>query len=69
MATKKYLTTNQAAEYMNTSKYTVLNLVKKRMIPFIKVGKTYSFDVEDLMAYMDSQKQSAVRLNNLKKIV
>jgi len=53
---KKYLTTDEAAEYLNKKKATIYQLTHKKQIPHIKSGGGLLFDPEDLDQWLQSQK-------------
>jgi excisionase family DNA binding protein len=46
--TKKYLTVNEAAEYLNIASSTVYELIRERQIPHSKIKTKILIDVKDI---------------------
>ena len=50
------LTTNELAARLNVHRITVIRMVNKGRIPYIKVGKTeYRYDEEKVMAALENE--------------
>ena len=54
--TRRLLTDRQAAEYLGICSRSVYNLVARKQLPTLKVGRARRFDVEDLNAFIASRK-------------
>ena len=52
---KRYMDTDEVAEYLGVSKWTIYRLVSVRRIPFIPVasGKDKRFDIKAIDAWME----------------
>ncbi len=55
-ATRRLLTDRQAAEYLGICSRTIHNLVARKQLPTLKIGRARRFDVEDLNAFIASRK-------------
>ena len=53
---QKYLSFEQAVEYLKTTERSLADRVRSREIPHIKDGKFTKFKREDLDAYMESRR-------------
>lgn len=53
---QKYLSFEQAVEYLKTTERSLADRVRAREIPYIKDGKFTKFKREDLDAYMESRR-------------
>lgn len=53
---QKYLSFEQAVEYLKTTERSLADRVRAREIPHIKDGKFTKFSREDLDAYMESRR-------------
>jgi DNA binding domain, excisionase family len=54
----KFLTIEQVAEMLQVTKMTIYNL-KKKGLPFIKLGKNVRFDKDDVIEWVNSNKVTA----------
>lgn len=54
---KKYLSVNEACEFLGIKRTKLYLLKKEGALPYIQLGKTIKFDIEDLIKYMESLKQ------------
>lgn len=52
MEAKEILTTDEAAEFLSLTPYTVREYAKKGLIPARKVGKSWRFVKADLLAWV-----------------
>lgn len=52
------MTERQAAEAMGVCPRTLANLVRARKLTCVKIGRAKRYDVRDLTAYIDRQKQA-----------
>jgi excisionase family DNA binding protein len=55
----RLLRVQQAADYLSTTTWFIRSLIWSRSIPFLQLGKRHLIDVQDLDAYVDSQKAGA----------
>jgi excisionase family DNA binding protein len=51
------LTIRQAAQYLAVSDSTLYGWVWQRRIPFVKIGRAVRFDLQDLAAFIEANKQ------------
>jgi excisionase family DNA binding protein len=58
MATKEILTTDEAAEFLSLTPYTIREYAKKGIIPARKVGKSWRFIKADLLAWLRGKEQT-----------
>ena len=65
MTTTKYLTVQEAADYMNTSVRFVRRLIAERRIAFHKIGRHVRLDVADLDAFVAAGRVAPVRLGEV----
>lgn len=56
--TNKLLNFSEAREYLNVTNGHLRSLIFKRQIGFIKIGRLIRFDYEDLLKWIESQKQN-----------
>jgi excisionase family DNA binding protein len=63
----KYLTVDQAAEYLNTSPRFIRRLVADRRIVFYKVGAHVRIAVEDLDAFVQAGRVEAITLASVRR--
>ncbi|MFA5638558.1 MAG: helix-turn-helix domain-containing protein [Anaerovoracaceae bacterium] len=54
----KYMTIEDVSEMLQVTRTTIYNL-KKRGLPFIKIGKTLRFDREDVVDWIETHKTIA----------
>ncbi|MEW5804598.1 MAG: helix-turn-helix domain-containing protein, partial [bacterium] len=54
---KKYLTTKQVAEFLTLSIGTVKGLIKEDKIPYYRIGKRIVFDQEEIIKWVESQRE------------
>lgn len=60
--TKQLLTENQAAEQLGISPRTLQQRRRKEGgIPFIKLGRTVRYDIEDIKRYLDRFKRTSTK--------
>jgi excisionase family DNA binding protein len=52
MDSKEVLTTNEAAEFLSLTPYTLREYAKKGLVPARKVGKSWRFVKADLLAWL-----------------
>jgi len=52
MDSKEVLTTNEAAEFLSLTAYTLREYAKKGIVPARKVGKSWRFYKPDLVAWL-----------------
>jgi excisionase family DNA binding protein len=52
MDSKEVLTTNEAAEFLSLTPYTLREYAKKGIVPARKVGKSWRFVKADLLAWL-----------------
>lgn len=64
---QKYLSFEQAVEYLKTTERSLADRVRAREIPHIKDGKFTKFKREDLDAYMESRR--IVPIDEIRKAV
>lgn len=57
---QKYLSFEQAVEYLKTTERSLADRVRAREIPHIKDGKFTKFKREDLDAYMESRRVTPI---------
>ena len=57
---EKYLSFDEAVQYLKTTKRSLAERVRNREIPYIKDGKFIKFLREDLDAYMESHRVMSV---------
>jgi excisionase family DNA binding protein len=63
--TKKYLSVEEAAKYLNVSTSTIYRKVQDREIPHLKKGKYLYFRPEELDAYLlEGRQKTVVELEN-----
>ena len=55
--TDKYLSANEACEFLKIGKTKLFRLKKEGRIPFIRIDRSIFFDRDDLIKFMDSHKQ------------
>lgn len=58
MDTKEILTTDEAAEFLSLTSYTVREYAKRGIIPAKKIGKQWRFVKADLLAWLRGKKTS-----------
>jgi PTS system nitrogen regulatory IIA component len=59
MEAKEILTTDEAAEFLSLTPYTVREYAKKGLIPARKIGKSWRFYKPDLVAWVRGQTTTA----------
>jgi excisionase family DNA binding protein len=59
MDSKEVLTTNEAAEFLSLTPYTLREYAKKGLVPARKVGKSWRFVKVDLLAWLRGRDQEA----------
>lgn len=57
MDSKEVLTTNEAAEFLSLTPYTLREYAKKGVVPARKVGKSWRFVKADLLAWLRGKDQ------------
>jgi len=60
---KRYLSMNDASEYLSLSKITLHRLIHAGKIPSYKVGKKRLFDMHELDQWMQSKKDKTKSTN------
>jgi len=55
----RLLRISEAARYLSTTTWFIRSLIWSHSIPFLQLGKRHLIDVQDLDAYVDSQKTGA----------
>ena len=55
--TKRWLTVKEAAAYLSIPIYTVRNAVWSGNLPYLRAGKRYVFDSQDLDKWAEMRKQ------------
>lgn len=53
----KYLKTKEAAEYLRVHPNTILRLSQRGELPSVRIGRSLTFDVDDLDALADRSKE------------
>lgn len=53
---KKLLTIKEASEYLRISEKGIYNMVWRREIPFVKIGRRIRFDIQDLDDWISRNK-------------
>ena len=56
IVSRRLLTDRQAAEYLNLCSRSIHNLVSRKMLPSLKIGRSRRFDVADLDRLIESRK-------------
>ena len=51
---ERWLNLEEIAQYIGCSKDTIRTLIKKKTIPFYKVGRQYKFKVSEIDAWIQS---------------
>jgi len=59
MDSKEVLTTNEAAEFLSLTPYTLREYAKKGLVPARKVGKSWRFVKADLLAWLRGKEQQS----------
>jgi excisionase family DNA binding protein len=59
MESKEVLTTNEAAEFLSLTPYTLREYAKKGVVPARKLGKSWRFVKADLLAWLRGKDQEA----------
>ena len=54
------LTMKEAAEYLGVSYWLINQLVRKKQIPYCKVGGKYLFRVQALDGYLENMEQESI---------
>lgn len=62
MSDKKYLTAQEAADYLNTSVRFIRRLIAERRIAFHKVGRHVRLAVADLDAFVEAGRVAPITL-------
>jgi excisionase family DNA binding protein len=65
MTMTKYLTVEQAADYLNTSVRFVRRLIAERRIAFHKIGRHVRLAVADLDAFVEAGRVAPIRPDQL----
>ena len=52
----KWLTVREAAKYLGTTAPSLYARVWRREVPFIKIGRSVRFDIEDLKKLIDASR-------------
>jgi excisionase family DNA binding protein len=52
MFQKRLLNAQELAEYLGTSRNSVYQLVCRRIVPFVKIGRSTRFDLQDIDAWI-----------------
>jgi excisionase family DNA binding protein len=55
---ERLLTIREAAQYLAVSVSTLYGWVWQRRIPFVKIGRALRFDLHDLAAFIEANKQT-----------
>jgi excisionase family DNA binding protein len=61
----RLMTIKQTAKYLATTPGTLYTKIWRREIPFIKIGRSVRFDVNDLDAIIEQGRVSPVEINSL----
>jgi len=64
---KKYLTVDEAAEYLGTGVRFVRRIIAERRIPFHKVGKYVRLKIDDLEAFAEAGRVEAFDRSAVKR--
>lgn len=59
MDSKEVLTTNEAAEFLSLTPYTLREYAKKGVVPARKMGKSWRFIRADLLAWLRGRDQES----------
>ncbi len=59
METKEVLTTEEAAEFLSLTPYTIRDYARKGIIPARKVGKSWRFVKADLLSWLRGKDQGS----------
>lgn len=65
MTTTKYLTVQEAANYLNTSVRFIRRLISERRIAFHKIGRHVRLTVADLDAFVEAGRVAPIRLGEV----
>ncbi len=60
MENKEFMTTKQVAEFLTLSVPYIKKLLRLKAIPAYKIGKRWIFEKNDILDWVESQKQKAV---------
>jgi len=61
---KRLLRAPELADYIGTTTLNVYQMVSKRQIPFVKIGRSVRFDLRTIDAWIESQ---AVKVGDYKR--
>ncbi|MDQ2726808.1 MAG: helix-turn-helix domain-containing protein [Actinomycetota bacterium] len=64
--TRRLVPVETAAAYLGVSRATIERLVHRGELPFVKVGGSTRYDVDDLDGYIDTNRRRNRRQRNLK---
>jgi len=53
---KRLMTAQEVADYIGTTHLNVYQMVSKRGIPFVKIGRSVRFDLFDIDPWIEGQK-------------
>ena len=60
---KKLLTYKECSEYLSITEGSLRNMVLKREIPFLKIGKRVRFDTEELSQWLSEKSVGPYQYN------
>jgi excisionase family DNA binding protein len=63
----RLMTIKQTAQYLGTTPASLYTKIWRREIPFIKIGRSVRFDVNDLDAIIEQGRVSPVEINSIFK--
>ena len=65
MNTKKLLNINEASKYLGVTRGSLYQMVHRRNIPYVKIGKSLRFDIEKLDQYISERSVKVLRYNRI----
>lgn len=64
---------DELSEYLNISKSTLRNMVKKKEIPYFRIGNRIRFDMKDINDWVIESKEREFKsfdlINSVKKVI
>lgn len=57
---EKWVNLEEIAEHMGLSKDTIRNYIKKKQIPYYRIGKQYKFKISEIDAWIVSGKSASI---------
>jgi excisionase family DNA binding protein len=58
---KELITIDEAAKLLQLAKPTIYGLVNRRMIPYVKMGRSLRFKTSELMSWVDSGRRGVTK--------